>query len=150
MFNYFISVSYTHLDVYKRQVVLKFIKNQTIKSAYGHTVRFLKRMGCWFRNQYEKRYIYGIDSYFMKVKGPRTILIQTHEMKTSEDNILTKLTRKGHVKKASGSENHVDLKETIVNDVNSKIINLANRPSLFIATVSQNGKVDFQSTPKFT
>lgn len=86
----------------------------------------------------------------MKVKGPRTILIQTHEMKTSEDNILTKLTRKGHVKKASGSENHVDLKETIVNDVNSKIINLANRPSLFIATVSQNGKVDFQSTPKFT
>ncbi|CAI4043942.1 Aim24p SKDI_10G2800 [Saccharomyces kudriavzevii IFO 1802] len=131
-------------------VVPRAVMNSTIRSAYGQTVRFFKRMGSWIRNQYEKRYIYGIDSYFMKVKGPRTILIQTHEMTTSKDNILTKLTSKGHVKKNDGNENDADLKEKVANDVNSKIIELANRPSLFIASVSRNGKVDFQSTSKFT
>ncbi|GAX70465.1 protein with a role in determining mitochondrial architecture [Saccharomyces cerevisiae] len=102
-------------------VAPKFIKNQTLKSAYGHTI-----------------------------KGPRTILIQTHEMTTSKDNILTKLTSKGHVKKSTVNDNGVNLEKQVANDVNSKIIELANRPSLFIATVSQDGRVDFQSTSKFT
>ncbi|CAI5041935.1 ANM_HP_G0077610.mRNA.1.CDS.1 [Saccharomyces cerevisiae] len=131
-------------------VAPKFIKNQTLKSAYGHTVQFFKRMRSWIRNQYEKRYIYGVESYFMKIKGPRTILIQTHEMTTSKDNILTKLTFKGHVKKSNVNDNGVNLEKQVANDVNSKIIELANRPSLFIATVSQDGRVDFQSTSKFT
>ena len=131
-------------------VAPKFIKNQTLKSAYGHTVQFFKRMRSWIRNQYEKRYIYGVDSYFMKIKGPRTILIQTHEMTTSKDNILTKLTSKGHVKTSTVNDNGVNLEKQVANDVNSKIIELANRPSLFIATVSQDGRVDFQSTSKFT
>lgn len=86
----------------------------------------------------------------MKIKGPRTILIQTHEMTTSKDNILTKLTSKGHVKKSTVNDNGVNLEKQVANDVNSKIIELANRPSLFIATVSQDGRVDFQSTSKFT
>ncbi|CAI4044180.1 hypothetical protein N7582_003224 [Saccharomyces uvarum] len=130
--------------------VPKFITNPTLQSAYGHTVRFFRRMGSWFRNQYEKRYIYGIDSYFMKVKGPRTILLQTHEMTTSKDNILSKITSKGHVKKNPENDGNDTLEERVASDVNSKIIELANRPSLFIATVSKNGKIDFQGTSKFT
>lgn len=130
--------------------VPKLITNPTLQSAYGHTTRFFKRLGSWFRNQYEKRYIYGIDSYFMKVKGPRTILIQTHEMTTSKDNILSKITSKGHVKRNTEDDVNDTLEERVANDVNSKIIELANRPSLFIATVSKNGKIDFQSTSKFT
>ncbi|EJS43063.1 aim24p [Saccharomyces arboricola H-6] len=132
------------------KVMPRYIKNPTINSAYKHTVQFFRRMSSWFRNQYEKRYIYGIDSYFIKIKGPRTILIQTHEMKTSKDNILTKITSKGHVKKARGNDNGDDLAEKVANDVNSKIIELANRPSLFIATVFKNGRVGFESTTKFT
>ncbi|KOG98662.1 Aim24p [Saccharomyces eubayanus] len=130
--------------------VPKLITNPTLQSAYGHTTRFFKRLGSWFRNQYEKRYIYGIDSYFMKVKGPRTILIQTHEMTTSKDNILSKITSKGHVRRNTEDDVNDTLEERVANDVNSKIIELANRPSLFIATVSKNGKIDFQSTSKFT